>query len=62
MTSRAMSLTTPPGGDLVRYRMTEKVVSEWQEPRRPQAVRMNTHPAKGIKPHVTFSLLEHPSG
>ncbi|CAI0644283.1 unnamed protein product [Colletotrichum noveboracense] len=59
---RAMSLTTPPGGDLVRYRMTEKVVSEWQEPRRPQAVRMNTHPAKGIKPHVTFSLLEHPSG
>ncbi|OHE97491.1 glycosyltransferase family 2 [Colletotrichum orchidophilum] len=67
---RAMSLTTPPGGqDLVRYRferqMTEKV-SDWHRPanetRRPQTVRMNTFPAKDIKaPHVTFSLLEHPS-
>ncbi|KAI3533521.1 glycosyltransferase family 2 [Colletotrichum filicis] len=67
---RAMSLTTPPGGqDLVRYRferqMTEKV-SDWPRPaneaRRPQTVRMNTFPAKDIKaPHVTFSLLEHPT-
>lgn len=45
--------------------MTEKV-SDWHRPaneaRRPQTVRMNTFPAKDIKaPHVTFSLLEHPT-